>query len=105
MRIVLLSLFMICAFALPDLAQKNNQLSDLKSMVETERAFSRASEERGIRDSFAEFIADDGILFRPTPVLGKKWIQEHPLPASATRPLLSWQPIFAAVSRGTSETL
>jgi len=37
-------------------------------MVETERAFSLASEEKGIRESFAEFIADDGILFRPTPV-------------------------------------
>jgi len=26
-------------------------------------------------------------------------MQEHPLPASSARPLLSWQPIFAAVSR------
>ena len=68
-------------------------------MVETERAFSRTSEEKGTRESFAEFIAEDGILFRPTAVLGKKWMQEHPLPPSTTRPLLSWQPIFAAVSR------
>jgi len=68
-------------------------------MVETERAFARGSEEKGIRESFAEFIADDGILFRPTPVFGKKWMKEHPLPASSSRALLSWQPIFAAVSR------
>jgi ketosteroid isomerase-like protein len=68
-------------------------------MVETERAFSRTSEEKGTRESFVEFIADDGILFRPTPVFGKKWMQEHPLPASTTRSLLNWQPIFAAVSR------
>ena len=99
MRILLLSILIICFLAGLVVAQKNNQVSDLKAMVETERAFSRASEDRGIRESFAEFIADDGILFRPTPVFGKKWMQEHPLPASTTRPLLSWQPIFAAVSR------
>ena len=99
MRTLLLSLLMICAFALPDLAQTKNQVDDLRSLVETERAFSRRSEEKGTREAFAEFIADDGILFRPGPVLGKKWMREHPVPPSTTRPLLSWQPIFAAVSR------
>ena len=99
MRILLLSFLVIVVFALPDLAQNKNQVSDLKAMVETERAFSRTSEEKGTRESFAEFIAADGILFRPTPVFGKKWMQEHPLPVSTTRQLLSWQPIFAAVSR------
>ena len=100
MRTLFLSLLMICAFVAPAGAQNKNQADDLKSMVETERAFSRTAEEKGTREAFAEFIADNGILFRPTPVLGKKWMQEHPLPPSATRPLLSWQPIFAAVSRG-----
>lgn len=68
-------------------------------MVATERAFSRMSEEKGIRESFTEFIADDGILFRPRAVLGKKWMQENPLPPSKTRPLLVWQPVFAGISR------
>jgi len=68
-------------------------------MVATERAFSRMSEEQGTRESFTEFIAEDGILFRPKPVFGKKWMHEHPLPPSTTRPLLRWQPIFAGVSR------
>src|SRR6266550_1648791 len=99
MRILLLFFLMICSLAGLGVAQNKNQLSDLKAMVETERAFSRTSEEKGIRESFAEFIAADGILFRPTPVLGKKWMQEHPLPVSTTRSLLSWQPMFAAVSR------
>lgn len=57
------------------------------------------SEEKGTREAFTEFIADDGILFRPTAVFGKKWMQEHPLPASPTRSVLSWQPILADVSR------
>ena len=98
MKTLITLLLIICSLAATTAAQNKNQVNDLKSMVETERAFSRASAEKGIRESFAEFIATDGILFRPGPVLGKKWMQEHPLPASATRPLLTWRPIFAAIS-------
>ena len=68
-------------------------------MVDTERAFSRMSEQKGTRDAFSSFIADDGILFRPRAVFGKKWMQEHPLPTSTTRSLLVWQPILAGMSR------
>ena len=99
MRFLLWSLLMVCAGIAPAAAQNKSPVNDLKSMVETERAFARMSEEKGTREAFAAFIADDGILFRPTAVFGKKWMQDHPLPPSATRPLLSWQPIFAAVSR------
>src|SRR6266850_8025432 len=93
-------LFFLLMLALTplDLGQNKNQVDALNSMVETERAFSQMSEEKGTREAFAAFIADDGILFRPTAVLGKKWMQEHPLPPSPARPVLSWQPIFAAVS-------
>lgn len=80
-------------------AQSRRKRDPLQQMVETERAFSRMSEEKGIRESFAAFIAEDGILFRPRAVLGKKWMLEHPLPASTTRPLLVWQPILAGISR------
>ena len=78
--------------------QKPTTESPLHSMVATERAFSQASADKGTRDSFLMFIADDGILFRPTAVLGKKWMQEHPVPPSDKRPLLAWQPIFADIA-------
>lgn len=84
---------------LPVTAQKTKSASALAQMVATERSFSRMSEEKGIREAFAAFIADDGILFRPRAVAGKKWMQEHPLPPSNTRPLLTWQPIVAFMSR------
>lgn len=35
------------------------------SMVGTERAFSRASDARGINASFVEYLAEDGVVFRP----------------------------------------
>ena len=69
------------------------------AMITTERAFSRMSEEKGIRESFTEFIAEDGILFRPRAVFGKKWMRDNPLPPSTMRPLLVWQPMFAGISR------
>lgn len=78
--------------------QKSVTESDLNGMVATERAFAKASEEKGTRESFMMFIAEDGVLFRPTAVMGKKWMQEHPLPPSEKRPLLAWQPIFADMS-------
>lgn len=79
-------------------AQQAKQNSALQSMVETERAFARMSEEQGIRPSFMAFIADDGVLFRPTAVKGKKWMTENPLSPSEKRPLLSWQPTFADIA-------
>lgn len=77
------------------MAQESAPPSPLQSMVDAERAFSKMSVEQGTRPAFLAFIAEDGILFRPTAVQGKKWMQEHPLPPSDKRPLLVWQPAFA----------
>ena len=85
----------LVALSLATIVQEPVTKSPLQSMVDTERAFAKASEEKGTRESFLMFIADDGILFRPTAVLGKKWLQENPSPRSDKRPLLAWQPIFA----------
>jgi len=70
----------------------------LQQMVKTEQAFSRMAEDKNTRDAFIAFIADDGVLFRPDAVNGKKWLLEHPPPPSDKRPLLAWQPAFAAMS-------
>lgn len=77
---------------------KPSKEAALKSMVETERAFAKASETNGTREAFAAFIAEDGILFRPTAVNGKRWLRENPPPASDKRPLLAWEPSFADIS-------
>jgi ketosteroid isomerase-like protein len=95
MKTLLTLLLISCFLCGVTAAQDKKQADDLKSMVDTERAFARMSQEKGTREAFAAFIADDGILFRPTPVLGKKWMQENPLPPSKARPLLAWQPIVA----------
>ena len=70
----------------------------LQEMVKTEQAFSKMAEEKNTRDAFMTFIADDGLLFRPGAVNGKKWMLEHPVPPSDKKPLLAWQPSFAGIS-------
>jgi ketosteroid isomerase-like protein len=86
-------------FAATANAQKVEFSSSLQNVIDTERAFSKASEDQGTTNAFFAFIADDGILFRPTAVNGKRWMRENPVPPSAKRSLLSWQPAFADISQ------
>ena len=72
--------------------------SALHDMVKTEQAFSKMAEEKNTRDAFMAFIADDGLLFRPGAVNGKKWMIEHPVPPSDKKPLLAWQPAYAGMA-------
>ena len=70
-------------------------ITPLQEMVQTEQAFSKMARDKNARDAFMAFIADDGLLFRPTAVNGKQWMSEHPVPPSDKHPLLAWQPAFA----------
>ncbi|HEX8650944.1 MAG TPA: DUF4440 domain-containing protein [Pyrinomonadaceae bacterium] len=88
-------LLVLLLVATGSFAQKSSDAQDdLRSLVETERAFSRTAAVKGIRDSFLAYLADDGVLFRPKPVNGKQFLSGRP-----ARPgLLSWEPILAYVS-------
>lgn len=91
MRLAILSLIL----SITAIAQGQTPLQD---MVKTEQAFSKMAEEKNIRDAFMAFIADDGLLFRPGAVNGKKWMLEHPVPPTDKKPLLAWQPNFAGMA-------
>ena len=82
-----------------DVTQKTERPSSLRAMVETEIAFARMASEKSTQEAFLAFIADDGILFRPTAVNGKRWMLANPVPTTAKRPLLSWLPNFADISQ------
>jgi len=88
-------------FSLPltALAQQTPNPPALKSMIETEQAFSKTAEVKTTREAFMEFIADDGLLFRPAAVNGKKWMNDHPVPPTEKKPLLAWQPAFAGMAK------
>ena len=70
----------------------------LQEMVKTEQAFSKMAQEKNSREAFMAFIADDGLMFRPGAVNGKKWMLENPLPPSDKKPLLAWQPSYAGMA-------
>jgi ketosteroid isomerase-like protein len=65
------------------------------SLVQAEQAFARASVEKGMKEAFLAFLAEDAILFRPGPIPGKAWLRDRPAPAI----VLSWRPVFAEASR------
>lgn len=77
MRRVLLSFILLTLFGAIGHSQKSNPervdvAAERRTLAENERAFARMAAEKGKRTAFLAFVADDAILFRPTPVNGKK---------------------------------
>jgi ketosteroid isomerase-like protein len=94
MKQVLVLVFTASLSALAAGAETIDRQAALDSLVAAENAFSKTAGEKGIRDAFVEFFADDSILFRPDPVPGREWMRARP----PSRALLSWYPVFADVS-------
>jgi ketosteroid isomerase-like protein len=95
MRNLILAVVILLLSSSSAFCQTSTALSDWDSLVEAERAFAKTSVVKGTREAFLAFLADDAVLFRPTAVAGKKWIQEHDGPAG----LLTWEPVFAEVAQ------
>jgi ketosteroid isomerase-like protein len=68
--------------------------SGAEKIVETEKAFAKTAEEKGVKAAFLEYLAEDGIIFRPTAINGKESFRSRP----DTPALLSWHPVFADIS-------
>ena len=96
MRRAFLAAFLVLVLSGTVAAQVIKDLpGDLDALVDTERAFAKASVEKGMMDAFRAFIADDAILFRPGPVSGKQWLGTRPNPPIT----LDWRPIHADIAR------
>ncbi len=65
------------------------------SLVEAERAFSRASEDKGIREAFLAFLSRDAVVFRPAPVAGRPVYEKM---AAGDPAVLTWEPEVAEVA-------
>jgi ketosteroid isomerase-like protein len=88
----------LALLATPAFAQSPAQTIDrqaaLDSLVQAEKDFAKTAAEKGIRDSFLAFLADDSVLFRPDPVNGKRFLQAQ----QGGPGHLSWYPIYSEVS-------
>jgi ketosteroid isomerase-like protein len=80
--------------ASPALAQTIDRQAALDGLVTAEKTFSKTAAEKGIRDSFLRFMADDAIMFLPDPVNAPRSLRSRP----ASPGLLSWFPAYAEVS-------
>jgi ketosteroid isomerase-like protein len=77
------------------LAGAQSSSRSLQTLIEAERAFSRLSEEKGTREAFLTYLADDSVVFLPRPVPGRKAYEEAPADSPT---LLTWNPAYAEVS-------
>lgn len=66
----------------------------VQNLVATERAFAAMAQERGVRDAFLAYLAEDGLLFRPRPENGKAFHKATPDDGGR----LLWEPVFADLS-------
>jgi len=67
----------------------------VRDVVESERAFARLSLEKGQREAFLAFFADDALLFGPEPLNAKKAIAAWP---AVSPVVLDWEPRQADIS-------
>lgn len=94
MKRISTSVLIFCLGVLPRSAL-STECPDWLSLVETERAFARAAEEKGIPRAFLEYLAGGALVFRPQPTPGRP-LYEKLDPGLPTR--LVWKPAFAEIS-------
>ncbi|MBC5774448.1 hypothetical protein H8S95_10275 [Pontibacter sp. KCTC 32443] len=67
----------------------------LEELANAERNFAATSVKKGFHQAFVENMADDGIVFAPTPTNGKKLHAEAP----ESNAVLKWYPAYADISK------
>lgn len=72
--------------------------ASLASLVEAERTFARTSVEKGVRASFIEFFAEEGVVFQPTLANAKEMYTKRPAPLTKPPVTLNWEPAYADIS-------
>ena len=72
-----------------------------EDLIELDREFSALSRERGIKHAFLEYAADSAVLLQPNtmPIVGKKSISEAFESFSDTGFILTWEPLYGAISK------
>jgi ketosteroid isomerase-like protein len=68
-------------------------------LVNTERAFAKLAVERGVRESFIAYFADDGIGFAPHPHKVKERLSNSPAPAARPPLTLNWAPVYGDIAQ------
>ena len=84
-------------FLATSVATQEKRNAAIDSLAASERSFAKTSVEKGIRDSFIEYFAPDGINFQPHPVNTREAFSKRP---SGRAPVtLNWNPIYSDISQ------
>ena len=97
-KLTIVILLLLCA-TIEIRTQEKNLPPDLATLVATERAFAKLSVDRGVRDAFLTFFADDGINFQPHPVKTRQAFLSRPAPETRPPVVLNWAPIYGDVAQ------
>jgi len=95
---IVILLLLLCA-TIEIRTQERSLPPDLATLVATERAFAKLSVDRGVRDAFLTFFADDGINFQPHPVKTREAFLSRPAPETRPPVVLNWAPIYGDVAQ------
>ena len=71
----------------------------LATLVETERAFAKATAQVGMRDGFLQFFADDALTLQPDLGSAKAQLRQRPAPPSPPPMVLVWEPRYGDIAR------
>lgn len=96
MKRSLVVLWMLAALvALPVFAATVDRQAALDSLVAAEKAFAKAAAEKGTREAFLQYLADESIVLAPDPAPGKETWKARTDPHN----FLSWYPVRAEISQ------
>jgi ketosteroid isomerase-like protein len=83
----------------PVLTQEKDLPPAQAELVNTERAFAKLAVERGVRESFIAYFADDGVGFAPHPHKVKERFSNSPAPAARQPLTLNWAPVYGDIAQ------
>jgi ketosteroid isomerase-like protein len=93
---IILSLFIPTFLAL---MQEKDLPSAQAELINAEREFAKLAVERGVRESFIAYFADDGIGFAPHPHKVKETFSKSPAPATRPPIILNWAPVYGDIAQ------
>jgi ketosteroid isomerase-like protein len=92
-------IFLLSTLAFPALTQEKDLPPAQADLVNAERAFAKLAVERGVRESFITYFADDGIGFAPHPHKVKERFSNSPAPATRPPITLNWAPVYGDIAQ------
>ncbi len=75
--------------------------ADPQVLLDTDRAFSQLSYDKGMNHAFASYIADNGVVLRNNsfPIVGKDSVLSRHFSRPDTTFRLTWEPMYADIAK------